>query len=261
MGCTGSKPTNETTSFFSIKDNFKTLEEVQEALRKAGLESSNLILGIDYTKSNTWNGKQTFFNQSLHTIRPDMANPYQEVISIVGKTLEVFDDDKLIPTFGFGDVTTTDKGAFPFFPDRVCYGFSEVLTRYTEITPNIQLSGPTSFAPVIRQALRIVQQEKAYHILVIIADGQVSNVKETANAIVEASNYPLSIIMVGVGDGPWDTMEEFDDELPQRRFDNFQFVPFAKTMARAENREVTFALNALMEIPEQFSAIRRLHLL
>jgi len=261
MGCTGSKPSNESTSFFTIKDNFKTIEEVQEALRKAGLESSNLILGIDYTKSNTWNGKQTFFNQSLHTIRPDMPNPYQEVISIVGKTLEVFDDDKLIPTFGFGDVTTTDKGAFPFFPDRVCYGFSEVLTRYTEITPNIQLSGPTSFAPLIRQALRIVQQEKAYHILVIIADGQVSNVKETANAIVEASNYPLSIIMVGVGDGPWETMEEFDDELPQRRFDNFQFVPFAKTMERAENREVTFALNALMEIPEQFSTIRRLHLL
>ena len=47
-------------------------------------------------------------------------------------------------------------------------------------------------------------------------------------------------------------MEEFDDHLPGRRFDNFQFVDFHLCTKETRNSEAVFALSALMEVPNQF---------
>jgi len=122
---------------------------------------------------------------------------------------------------------------------------------------------------LIREAIKIIQQAKSYHILVIIADGQITPdseycqaTTETSNAIVDASSYPLSIIVVGVGDGPWEQMEIYDDELPERKFDNFQFVDFFKEVqGDAQFADANFALAALQEVPEQYYYIKKFGLL
>jgi E3 ubiquitin-protein ligase RGLG len=76
--------------------------QVTRALAQAGLESSNLIVGIDFTKSNEWTGARSFHRKSLHHLG-DSMNPYEQAISIIGRTLSAFDEDNLIPCFGFGD--------------------------------------------------------------------------------------------------------------------------------------------------------------
>lgn len=138
MGCTSSSENHaslpssaevaQREEFRRIGNSFETFEELQKALRTAGLESSSLILGVDYTGSNLTSGAKSFNGRSLHFVDPQnfVENPYQAVIRIVGRTLEAFDDDKHIPAFGFGDSTTGDRAAFPFYPDRSCKGFDEV---------------------------------------------------------------------------------------------------------------------------------------
>ncbi|GAX73849.1 hypothetical protein CEUSTIGMA_g1299.t1 [Chlamydomonas eustigma] len=287
MGSSDSRPTESSSSrqqwasndkFSTISDNYKSLDEVKVALRKNGLESSSLIVAVDFTKSNEWSGAVSFQHRSLHWLGEE-ANPYEVAMSIIARTLQSFDDDGLIPAFGFGDATTGDAGVFHFFRGGIpAQGLEALAYRYRELAPHVKLAGPTSFAPAIYQAMRTVCDSGGqYHILVIIADGQVTRPtdtppnycskqeRETIDAIVNASELPLSIVMVGVGDGPWDVMREFDDRIPQRRWDNFQFVNFTEIAAAyssmPQRMETIFALRTLMEIPEQYKIIQKLGLL
>ena len=308
--------------FGTIKNEHKTLNSVVEALRSAGLETSRLILAVDFTRSNHQMGKRTFGGRSLHhidprcteysnipeeeivavwapkrgrrnsfsagnsaypelaTTNPELSasappqltadeemyilNPYQQVIRIIGQTLKTFDDENKIYAFGFGDKKSTDETVRPFHPKKAaCEGFDDVIRCYNAMIETVELSGPTSFVPTINEAIRVVRQSRKYTILLIITDGEISDPEATGQAIVRASQYPISIICVGVGDGPFDTMEVYDDELPEREFDNFQFVNFDKVInnPHVENKAATFAMEALMEIPEQYKAIKKLGLI
>merc|ERR1711935_123204 len=58
-------------------------------------------------------------------------------------------------------------------------------------------------------------------------------------------------------------MDKFDDELPERRFDNFQFVDFNTVFMKypKEKVETAFATHALMEVPDQYKAVMQMGLL
>jgi len=47
--------------------------------------------------------------------------------------------------------------------------------------------------------------------LLLLTDGDVSNIRLDKEVICEASKYPISICAVGLGDGPFDKMVDFDD--------------------------------------------------
>lgn len=259
----------------SNKDELKTMKDVNSAMRQSGIEAATLLVFIDFTGSNRYSGEKTFDGKPLHTIETGVLNPYQEAIQVAEAVAEL-DSDGLIPAYGFGDSHTTDKKVFSFEPTgQPCAGMAEVLRRYADVARSVKLSGPTSFVPILDKAIETVKQSAAaneegkmdYHIVLILCDGQVDNPKTTRAKIVEASQYPISIVCIGVGDGPWDEMHKLDDNLPGRAIDNFQFVPFYDTyhgtpdpespFAKIENPTVRFAVTALQELPTQYTQMKQ----
>jgi len=94
-----------------------------------------------------------------------------------------------------------------------------------------------------------------YNILMILTDGIIDDMKETINALVEASYLPISVIIIGIGNANFDNMDILDaDDNPlfdsnNRKADRdlVQFVPFN----RFQNDGEKLAAEVLEEIPRQ----------
>ena len=121
------------------------------------------------------------------------------------------------------------------------------------------------WSAIIEKAINITKKTKKYHILMLLSTCQFRSIEKkekTKQSLIKASHYPLSIIVIGIGDGPWDEIQSLDDHLSGRWFDNLQFVPFLDVLLKhSKFPDVGFALNCLMEIPDQYEAIKRLKLL
>ena len=94
-----------------------------------------------------------------------------------------------------------------------------------------------------------------YHILMILTDGQIDDMEETKDALVEASFLPISVIIIGIGTGDFGNMDVLDaDENPlfdknRRKADRdlVQFVPFNNFKDNPQK----LAEEVLEEIPRQ----------
>jgi copine 1/2/3 len=223
----------------------------------AGLEI-NLAVSVDFTGSNG----DPSHPRSLHHISRSMPNQYERAIRAVGEILMEYDDDKMVPAFGFGaqlpnQATVShcfhlNGSADPFVRD-----VEGIMTAYRNTLTSVRLAGPTNFAPSIRQATAAARASPGvYTILLILTDGCITDTDATIDAIVDAGMLPLSIIIVGVGNADFSLMEVLDGDdvrLTNRRGhraerDLVQFVPFSQ-FARSPRWEL--AAEVLQEVPTQ----------
>ena len=229
-----------------------------------GGEQLNFIAAIDFTGSN---GDPRSSN-SLHALNIDAYNQYQQALSSVGEIILNYDHDKMVPMYGFG--------AQPKFPgytkDTVKHSFKlsgkkgvaevpglqGIMDTYKNALKHVELFGPTLFAPIIKKAKKIAKKTEGrdiYTVLLIITDGANEDMAETIDAIVDAQNLPLSIIIIGVGNGNFDNMKKLDGDEGKLvsskgitcQRDLVQFVPIKGYVGN----QAGLAKEVLAEIPKQ----------
>eukprot|EP00298_Acanthocystis_sp_HF-20_P014208 c20674_g2_i1.p1 GENE.c20674_g2_i1~~c20674_g2_i1.p1 ORF type:complete len:199 (-),score=101.06 c20674_g2_i1:80-676(-) len=179
----------------------------------------------------------------------------------VGRIVEVYDTDGIIPTYGFGAKWEGKiHHCFPLVPGG-CRGVDGILTAYRACLQNVGLYGPTIFQKVIQAAAAEAaqsqtQQNQHYTILLIITDGIISDMDNTKRAIIDASNLPLSIIIVGVGSADFTDMNQLDSDDKLLSIDGrkavrdiVQFVPFRDFVNQPYE---ALAKATLAEVPTQF---------
>ncbi|XP_048738770.2 copine-8-like isoform X2 [Ostrea edulis] len=227
----------------------------------------NFTVAIDFTGSN---GNPSS-PHSLHYINPYQPNQYVAAIQAVGEIIQDYDSDKLFPVLGFG-AKLPDGSVSHEFPinfnaaNPYVQGIAGILDAYQNAIRRIQLYGPTNFSPVISHTSRFaasIRDGSNYFVLLILTDGEITDTRNTIDAIVNASHLPLSIIIVGVGNADFTAMNVLDAD-EQRLCSNgkyavrdiVQFVPFRDFLGgqfggNTQVSQAALAKEVLAEIPQQ----------
>lgn len=222
----------------------------------------NIIPAIDYSSSN---GDPTC-SYSLHYSRGSTPNKYQQCLLAVGSILCPLDADQEFEPLLFGaDISCcVTSMCYPLTLDKsnpTVHGLDGIMQAYKDSVEAVSFSGPTCFAEIIKEAR--LNAEKAwennhtYTVLFILTDGCIGDEDETIEQVVLGSKTALSIIIVGIGDADFDTMEMLDADTEPLVYngmvmerDIVQFVPYRDFEARGKE---ALAAAVLAEIPTQLA--------
>jgi len=249
--------------YIKVEKHYTMLEYL-----RGGVEIS-FIPCIDYTASN---GAPSDRN-SLHFMNPrgpniaPIYNEYERSIMTIGQIIQEYDYDKMFPVYGFGGMIAGTKSVNHCFPltfdpsNPEVQGVEGILSAYANSMQSVRLHGPTCFAPIINAAASLAAQSRAegsrkYIVMLILTDGVIMDMDQTRDAIVNACELPMSIIIVGVGQANFDAMEMLDGDgkvltnsagKPATR-DIVQFVPMRKYQP---SQISLLAKDTLIEVPSQ----------
>eukprot|EP01103_Thecamoeba_quadrilineata_P015540 TRINITY_DN4945_c0_g2_i1.p1 TRINITY_DN4945_c0_g2~~TRINITY_DN4945_c0_g2_i1.p1 ORF type:complete len:608 (-),score=128.50 TRINITY_DN4945_c0_g2_i1:56-1879(-) len=190
---------------YSYKDYFKMGLEIQT------------VIALDMTKESAVHHQSQKGGQPL----------IEQVIHNILSFLEPFDQDRAFTLYGYGaKPKNSSEDLKPFFPlngnpdSPDCIGIEEAISCYKKNyskyepgavseakPPNKKKFKKNDFYPVIQKILDECEEGKQsgvltrkYYILLILVTGDDINLQESIKAIVEAAEYPISIVFIAIGE-------------------------------------------------------------
>ena len=228
-----------------------------------------LTIGIDFTGSNGHYKDPP----SLHYLGGGLNN-YESAIRSCGDIVSAYDKEQSFPVFAFGfnfinESLNNFEGKYTDFnypincntENPAIKYIDGVLQEYRNFITKIHLAGPTYFSPMINDLIFEVEREIEegqlynYHIIMILTDGMIDDMAETKDSLVAASFLPISVIIIGIGNGDFTKMDILDADVSPlydstgRKADRdlVQFVPYNQF----KNNPQQLAEQVLEEIPRQ----------
>lgn len=194
---------------------------------RGGLEL-RLMVAIDFTRSNVG----PHHPDSFHYMSGDRPSAYATAIRSVGDIMRSYSNTDKFTAFGFGAKIppshTICSNCFALtgdFFDAEVTGVEGVIRAYQRALHVARLHGPTRLSEVCRMGANYSAPyaeantkndngvDMLYHVLLILTDGAIDDQIETISEVAKASDLPISIVVIGIGDEDFAFLEDLTAEV------------------------------------------------
>lgn len=221
----------------------------------------DLMVAIDCTLNNGNPGQQ----DGLHYSSDSWLNDYQAILFKIGSIFDSYEGQDFV-CWGYGARTSSSQQNF--FPmGESLKGANDLVKAYDRtFAPanrnRLIMEKDADLTHIIQTAMsRSVKSNQGsrqcYSTLVILSTGCVNDVKESIEAICEAEDAPLSIVIIGIGQNDFTPIQELNGGEEGRLYHQ-NGVPITRQIVHfvslsdfhGNTRECVG--EALNEVPEQF---------
>ena len=167
----------------------------------------NLSVAIDFSINNKVATNPCSLHFSIDG-KESNANQYLLAIKSAVTVMQYYNSTKRISAYGFGAKVVSAHNTSNCFAltgdifNPEVDGISGLIDAYQKTLAQVQLSSPANLSGMIDSAMKIAEGSQVnetnqkYHVLVVLTNGEIEDIKETINSTVRSSLQPMSIIIV-----------------------------------------------------------------